>query len=474
MVPSRLLPYLLDPAWFWMLLGTYEDEPIVFDNWQIADLHDYSRIRVREKAPQIGASWLRACEAVWECMMIEDSMTAFVSVDQREASEKVLYARKLYDGLPDIIKEWIPLCRDAVEEVGWGHTARPSRVMSLPNSSAVRGRRMSVVADESDFYKDGGKDTYRAAIGRIARGGRLTMQSTCWGSDTVLDNLMLGRDAYGTEGRKDPVSRASYPWPVVENPDVLASIDMARETLDPADFAEEYECERGLVGSHPYPAQLLRDQTHELGGFEFEDTNKIVVESPMDGLVMGYDVGKGSGRHPSIASLFRKHADGKWRQEALYQPVRRSGAPMQLPEQHEWLVEFMERVRDLHLVVDGQGIGAHIAQALESRFTRRRVTIMIPGSKPPGLPPQSREEMATELKRQLEAAELELMRDLEQAKQFSRTRRDAQGRIVQSGSDKRAHYDRFWATAYAAYGIQRLAKARNAYRNHGLIVIGAA
>lgn len=457
-----------------MLFGTYEDDPIVFDRWQIEDMHDYSRIRVREKAPQIGASWIRAAEALWEAIMFEDATTAFVSMDQREASEKVLYARKLYDGLPELFRRWVPLVKDSVEEIGFGQAARPSRIISLPNTSALRGRKMSVVLDEADFYKDGGMSSYRAGIGRIARGGRLTANSTCWGIGTLIDNLMQGIDETGlASAQTGSVSKARYPHTVIEQPDLMEGVELARETLDDGDFAEEYECVRGLTGSSPFTPDLLRSRLHEEEQFIINDRRVYPFEDGDQApLVAGYDVGKGSGRHPSILSLYRRFPDGVWRQVAIHQPMSARDKAMTLPEQHDWLIEMMTRLPQMKLIPDGQGIGAHIAQDLEKRFGHRRVIIMIPGSRPQHRASQDKDLMVTETKRQLEAAEMELMPDVEQMKQFTRTKKDEQGRFVQRGGNKRDHYDRFWASVYAAYGIGESRKGISPYSRHGLVVIG--
>lgn len=474
-VPNRLLRYLLDPAWFWLLLGNYEDEPIRFDAWQIADLHDYSKIRFREKAPQIGASWLRACEAVWEAMMFEDATTSFVSVDQREASEKVLYAHKLYDGLPSVIHRAIPIVKDSVEELSWGNEHRPSRVLSLPNTSALRGRKMSVVLDEADFYKDGGAAAYRAAIGRITRGGRVTCNSTCWGVGTTLDKMMQGRDETGEVLEEaDVVSRARFPWPVAENEQAKSGIELARLTLPEEDFAEEYSCVRASGASDPFPAQLLRERTHEeaLAAFvpDAQHIGRLVFE-PTGMMWGGYDVGKGTGRHPSILSLYHQDPDGVWRQVALHQPSRRD-QPLSLPEQHEWLIEMMHRYPQLRLVPDVKGIGEYIGQALVREFGNRRVIPMAAGSKPQNHKMQDKTEMIVETKRALEADEVELMSDREQFQEFRHTKKGPDGKFVQLGSDKRAHFDRFWATVYAVYGIGESRKMHSAYRRHGLVVIG--
>jgi phage FluMu gp28-like protein len=121
-------------------------------------------------------------------------------------------------------------------------------------------------------------------------------------------------------------------------------------------------------------------------------------------------------------------------------------------------------------VPDGQGIGAHIAQALVKEFGERRVLVMIPGSKPENLPVQVPEEMVTETKRMMEDDEMLLMRDKEQIQQFRRTKRTPQGKISQGGTHKRSHYDRMWSTTYASYGIAVSRRKRSAFAG-GLIVV---
>jgi phage FluMu gp28-like protein len=148
----------------------------------------------------------------------------------------------------------------------------------------------------------------------------------------------------------------------------------------------------------------------------------------------------------------------------------RNGDALNLPDQQDWLIELMVRCPNLRIIPDGQGIGAQIAQALVKQFGPKRVLIMIPGSKPKGFPPQDKAEMITDLKRALEAEELRLMPDREQATQFHRTKKRA-GKFVQAGSTKRSHFDRFWATAYAQYGISSGGALESAYSRHGLRVI---
>jgi phage FluMu gp28-like protein len=155
----------------------------------------------------------------------------------------------------------------------------------------------------------------------------------------------------------------------------------------------------------------------------------------------------------------------------MHQPSKLNGSPLDLPEQHDWLTEMMVRCPNMRLVPDGQGIGSHIATALQKKFGTRRVVIMLPGSKPKGLKPQDKTEMITETKRALESEELKLMLDREQFQQFRRTKKAPGGVFVQSGATKRDHFDRFWSTCYAQYGIALSKHFDSAYRRHGLAIV---
>lgn len=484
-IQARFSGSLLDPVYFWETLGTYEDEPIVFDRWQRVHMRDFSRVRFREKAPQIGFSWTCAAEAVWEAMLFEDSMTGFISVDQREAQNKILYARKLYDGLPYALQALVPIVRDAMEAIDFGTIERPSQLLSLPATAGMRGRRMNVVLDESDFYKDGGMSAYRAGIGRITRGGRMSVGSTCWGVDTILDRMMKGEDAQGEHlDEADVVSTGRFPHVVAEKPIVLEGIEMARKTLDRDDFDEEYNCIRSSGLSDPFSSKLMRECQHTLDLAPDEDgTNSIIEIKPEGGMIRvypaeeegkfcaGYDIAKGTGRHPSFLSLAQK-IGGQWKQIALMQPKTSGKSELSLPQQLEWLIELMTRLPHLRLVPDGQGLGAHIAQELEHRFGKRRVLVMLPGSKPKGLKSQDKTEMITETRRVLEAGDLQLMPDIEQIKQFSRTKKGPGGQYVQRGSSRRDHFDRFWATCYLVYGLAAGGSLDSVYRRRGLSVVG--
>jgi phage FluMu gp28-like protein len=484
--PDRLMTYLLDPVWFFTLLGSWEDEPIRFDHWQVTDLHDYARLRAREKAPQIGFSWNRALEAVHEAVLFDDAATSFVSIDQREASNKILYARKLWEGLPPIVRRVAcPLINASREELDFGSEARPAIIRSVPSTAGMRGYANNVVLDESDFYRDGGRAAYRAAIGRIARGYRATIGSTCWGRDTILDVIMGGLDRYaGDDAHQVDVelrafreigsefSRAVLPYTVSTDPEILAAVELARISSEPEDFREEYECVRGGGGLDTFSPELIRSATH---GNALADTDGDLhldlgpwAERDLP-MTMAVDVGES--RNPSVVSVSVLQDDA-WRQIALYEPVDATGQRLGLEDLRVWAIWHADTYPSLTIGVDAAGVGAGTADALERRYRRRFVRIFA-GSRPKDLPPQDRREFCVELRRAWEAGAFEIVPSRELSVQARRTRIMPNGTVEQPGSRHRSHYDHFWATAYDWYvaRVRSGRRRRSSYEHRDVKVL---
>lgn len=395
-----------------------------------------------EKAPQIGFSWTCAAEATWEALLFENATNTFTSIDQREANEKVLASRKLYEGLPERFHAWVPIAKDSVEELWFGSTAAPSRVRSIPSTSALRGYRTNVYQDESDLYKDGGEQTFRVAMGRVQRGGRYTIGSTVWGVDTVLDRMMQGEDRN--------FSRAVLPYVVAENEDAVQAIDIARTEMRPEDFEEEYECVRGGGSGVSFTPTLLRASQHDL--------RPLSIEAALKGTtIVGYDVGTTG--HPSIALVLALDADHVWRVKTI-EEVRAD-----LPTQHETLRSWLKQNPGMTIVLDALGIGRHIAESLLKEFGSRVVWMQA------GQPGQERYQLAKELLRALEASELELLPDRELLMQLQRSRITSEGKVEQPGSKRKTHYDRFWALAYGWFGAADQSR-ESVYESRGLQVIG--
>jgi phage FluMu gp28-like protein len=459
-----------DPAYFWRVFGTWRDRPIRFDPWQLDYLRDHSRFRAIEKAPQIGYSWLTALEAGWDAIVHLDASSAFVSVDQREASNKILYLKSAYAGLLDIVQDWVPLSKDSTEELWFGDDARPSQVMSIPNTSAMRGRPQNVYLDESEFYKDGGDEAKKIAMGRATRGYRVNMGSTVAGEGTALDKTMRESKQF---------SKSRLPYIVASNAESIETIRIAAEELDDETFDEEYGCKRGGAASDTFSAELLRYAQHDAGEItldpeidkirdaeawvaSFVDEVKRRLDE-MTGLVFAVDVG--TSQHPTIVTPIRHDVDDVWRQQAIFEIRNRK-----LEDQELLLRALLDAYERAVMVLDVIGIGRQAGESLQFRY-RNRFVPMQAGTRPDGMPSMEKHQLVIETKKGLESSKLQLVPDKQQFEQFRRSKLVG-GIVEQPGTRSgRVHYDRFWAACYGWY-VARLGPRRSIYNTRDLIVVG--
>lgn len=311
---------------------------------------------------------------------------------------------------------------------------------------------------------------FRVGLGRISRGGRMKMGSTCFGHDTKLDQVMqrLGsEDDKEAQAKVKNFSLCRLPYPVVTDPDIRMSIEMAYEEMPINEFLEEYGCVRGGGLAQSFSPDLLRASLHS------DDTYLDPLTLPRGTYVAGYDVG--ATRHPSVLSVLQKGAAGLWQQVCLMEPLNPLGKMLTLAEQQDFLDEMLNINKDLLLALDAQGIGFQIAQSLEKKWGGRVVPVHPSHSSGFGKDednPNSRYEMAIETKRRLENGTLQLLPDKEQMLQFRRTELVTGGRVEQPGNNKKTHYDRFWATVYAVYGVNE-GSPLSVYNRRGLTVISA-
>ena len=432
---------LLDPATFLQLHVTWEGEPLVLDGWQTAFVRRFARYRALTKSVQIGFSFICAAEALWMALMFEDETTTFISVNETDAREKVLYARKLYDGLDPEFLPYVPLTKDSTEELWIGPRERPSRIMTRPATSGLRGPATHVYLDEIEHYRPG-QDTevFTAAMGRVTRRfRRLTVGSSVFGEETMLARLM-------EPGAYPDFLKFSLPWTAAEKPDVIAGIAMQRRNMAPEDFSQEYECVRNGSGDSAFPQDLIRRCWHD------EPPRDVTGLDSEATFVAGYD--PGGSRHPAVLTVLDS-SGGRWVQRVLR---AKRGEP--LAQQEAILDGLLRDNPGMRLAIDQAGVGLQMSQSLTSRWGRRVLPIVFTEA--------TRNEMTLNLQHLMQDDSIAILRDSEQAFQLNRTRRLPGGKIEQGGSDRRHHYDKFWALAMAAVLVTG---HRSAYSEHGLKVI---
>ncbi len=424
--PDRLLEQLLDPPTFYQVFCEYEGEPLVLDGWQVAFLRRKQRFRALEKSVQIGYSFVCAMESLHLAMFYEDETSAFVSVNEADAKEKVLYATKLYHSIPDELRRFVPLVVESKEELYFGDRHRPSRILTKPATSGLRGLAGHIYLDEVDHYRPGqDKEVFTAAMGRVTRQKRrLTVGSSVFGEDTVLSNIMDKQ-----AGRYPDFLKFVVPWWAREDESDRLDILKQRNNMPAEDFAQEYECRRGDSTNSAFPQDLIRRSWHDEGETAFDRLD------PSGTFIAGFD--PGGSRHPAVLTVCRLQGD-EYRQ--VGQVVIRNEA---LATQEARLDELLGTLPGLRVAIDRMGIGQHMSESLERRWSRNRV-VLVTFSK------QTKNQMVLDLKKNLEDGRLTILRDKELAYQLNRTRRYPGGEIEQAGSDKKTHYDKFWALAMAS------------------------
>lgn len=133
----------------------------------------------------------------------------YVSVNQKEAADKVEIVRRLYHSMPDVLKaDGIKpeLWTDAQNEIAFGRPPYQGTLVSQPASSAIRGGRKDIYFDEFAHIRDA-KKLYQAALPAITRGdSRITIVSTPLGQSGLFYDIAVDTNAY------PEFSRHSVPW----------------------------------------------------------------------------------------------------------------------------------------------------------------------------------------------------------------------------------------------------------------------
>lgn len=439
--PEVVRQTLLDPTAFYQLYCSYEGRPIVLESWQVAFLRRRHRFRALEKSVQIGYSFVCAMEALWMAFVFEDETSAFISINESDAREKILYALKLYDGMDPMLKRFVPVSRDSAEEFWLGPRERPARLITKPATSGLRGLAGHVYLDEVDHYRPGqDTETFTGAMGRVTRNRRrLTLGSSVFGEDTVLSKVM-SPDNY------PDFLKFRLPWWVSENEEVLENIGAQRRNMPEEDFAQEYECHRGGATDSAFSQDLIRRSWTER-----ESVDEMGLDQ--DGIYLaGFD--PGGSRHPAVLTVLQQEGD-TWEQR-----VQVEMRNVQLRDQEDRLHQLLVALPGLRLAIDSMGLGQQMSENLRTRWGARVKLVTFSEA--------TRSEMTQNLKRLMEDARVRILRDRRLAHELNRTKRAPGGKVVQSGSERSYHFDRFWALAMAAYLV---ATGKSVYESREMRVI---
>lgn len=188
-----------------------DGQPFRLEPYQVRFLNDQSTFRLVNKSRQIGFSTVIGAEAVQRAATRPAYKANIVSINQKEAADKIEIAGNLYHSIPDEFKESDPVLKpvlwtNANDEISFHRPPITSSIISQPASAAVRGGRKDIYFDEFAHIRDAVK-LYRAAMPAITRGdSRLTIISTPLGQSGLFYDIASNVDAY------PQYSRHAVPW----------------------------------------------------------------------------------------------------------------------------------------------------------------------------------------------------------------------------------------------------------------------
>ena len=422
-------------------------------DYQRAYLRDPSPLRAILKARQTGFSWCFALEALSEAIA-NGRFSIFVSLNRDEAAEKILYARDLYDGLPESMRR--PLARCGTLEMRF---EGGGRLLSFP-CRAPRGRAgASLYLDEMAFYPHSDR-VYGGALPVITHGGRVTVASTPCGDRGMFWRLLMEPDLSNRYSQhRVPWWRSPWLCRDVEGASAVAEMEtnarvaryglpmteLLRGALDLETFQQEYEL-RFVDCSEAYiPWEEIEANVKDVG--------LALTWSALRGkpgrLYAGVDVGRVV--HATEIVVLREYG-GRFEVAAMKTMIREP-----FEEQENAVMDCLRLAEVARMAVDGTGLGREFGERLYRLAPHRFESVQFSL--------QSKDHMARTLRRTLQEGRLTLPRERSLMDQLHVVRRMAteSGRIKYdapaSGSN---HADKFWALALALYAATGMGARVNA------------
>jgi hypothetical protein len=186
------------------------------------------------KARQLGISWLCCAYALWLCLFQPGKVVLIFSKGQGEADEMLQRVKRLYERLPEWMREASPaLVTDNTTELEW---ANGSRVKSLPATKGA-GRSFTaslVILDEAAFLL-WATQLYTALKPTIDGGGQLIVLSTANGIGNLFHQLWLKAIS-----AKNRFTTIFLPWWARPTRDAAWYQHQLEEYTDPDMVRQEY------------------------------------------------------------------------------------------------------------------------------------------------------------------------------------------------------------------------------------------
>lgn len=179
------------PTWFFELYAELDGGPLVLEDYQIRYLLDNNTFRITSKCRQAGGSLMLALNAFYKAYRQPNYRVDIVSINLKEAVDKIRYIRKIHDTLPARYK--IPMSTDRETAIGFHSGAKESIIQSLAASSGIRGGRKDIIFDEFAHIEKSRELFYAAAPAIINGGHSLDIVSTPAGDHDLFSEIWFNK-----------------------------------------------------------------------------------------------------------------------------------------------------------------------------------------------------------------------------------------------------------------------------------------
>ncbi len=404
-------------------------------HYQQAFLREASRFTITLKARQVGFSYAFAARALHYAIYSPPYTALFLSLNQRDAEEKIRYARLLFYNLPKEVRRSIRLVRDSLQEIAFSNG---SRLLSLPCSAGLRGRSGHLYLDEFAHFRED-EEIFTAALPLASRGYEVHIASTPLGARGLFYEIFTNEEKYPLYKRK------KIPWwycPVFCKDIVEARLNAEKMTTEERvekfgtpELKEIFRSFPTIEGfQQEYECAFLSD----VGSFFPYDViiNSILDDMPPADMTKGYFyLGVDIGRTRDATAI-----------ALVYQPFQgfchlvnlEINFKMPFNEAFRRIEDLIRIYKPLKVYIDRTGMGMPLAEELGRRWGN-----LIEGIH---FTQQNKEAMMTNLRGLMERGQLKIPRNSELILQLHAIERDKYS--------AKGHDDAAWALALACAGIR--------------------
>jgi len=441
------------------------DPDAKWETFQLKHLNNPSLLAIELKSRQVGWSWLAAAEAVASACIYPRTPHIFVSINQEEAGEKILYAKTILEAL-DADVRFILVC-DNREYMEWPNGSRLISHACRPPRGKAKAK---IYLDEFAHYPND-KEIYQAALPTISKGGFIRIGSSPLGARGAFWEIF-------TESLRPYPGyvRQAIPWWMViamckdvrlatqEAPSLPTEDRVARfgtnrlrmifENMPLEDFQQEYECmwldetvswidweliKRNQVLAQQEKLVYWRAKTVDQAFQAIDEVKRATIDGKIEEVLVG---GMDIGRHKDTTEivLLSRNEYSNSLPYRLHITLDR----VEFDDQQAVVDKVLNTLPVTGFLIDTNGIGMQLAEKASRHPAAQAFQFTNP----------TKELLAVEVKLRAQRAEVPIPLDRDVAYQIHSIRKKitaAKNSVFDTDANEKHHADIFWAWALAIY-----------------------